>query len=62
MFYQSKTKSFLLGDKEDSLGLLNDFLSRKTINLLETLVEYQFFFHSGFFLIFSFVWRGSRES
>jgi len=33
----------LLGGKEDSLGLLNDLHLRKTVNLLETLVEYHFF-------------------
>lgn len=50
-FYQNETKNFF-ARRQDSLGLLNDFHSRKTVNVVETLVEYHFFFYSGFFLSF----------
>lgn len=60
-FIKTKLRIFSLGDKEDSLGLLNDFHSRKTVNVVETLVEYHFFLLLWLFPVFSFVWHGSRN-
>lgn len=56
-FPSKQKKNSLLGEEEhDALGL-SDFLSRKAINLLETPIEYHFFFYCGFFLFLCLAWE-----
>lgn len=62
-FHQVKTKNFFV-EEEDALGMLNDFHSRKTVTLLETLIEHHFFLLLWLFLcvFFAFIWHRSGKS